>query len=169
MLSENFGDEDGGIGNFVRWYDVESAKYQEDPIEILSEENSKATIWTAFGLLQETPVYIKTDSYTGNGIVTSAIPEDKGYRVIIRLDREDMLNPYSSEIDPGVFALERFLTEEEENKILESLGDELDGDADLEEAPSDPFKLSDVLRSALSSAVPLAAVAGPEDPSNRVQ
>lgn len=118
-------------------------------MEILLWGTRQATFWTRAGFVQETSVYIKTNSYSGNGIVTSATPEDKGYRVVIQLDREDMLNSFSHSYDPGVFALDGFLTEEEEAKILESLGDGYESELEIEDPPSDAFSLSDALRSAL--------------------
>lgn len=173
MASEIFGEQDSKTRNFVRWYNPQCAGYQEDSVEIFLESTIEATIWTVNRLVTGSSVYIKTDSYSGNGIVSHSKPEEKGYQVVIRLDCENVLSPQLPPFDPGVLALDGFLTEEEENKIFESLGDELEVDSDIDETPSDAFNLGEALKSVLVPGNRLAfatgAVVEGDDWSNRLQ
>ena len=67
-----------------------------------------------------THVHLIGKNYTGNGIIQSCRKEGNSYILTILMTTELAL-PELPERDPGVFAVDDFLTEEEETKILESL------------------------------------------------
>lgn len=126
---------DGDPHNFIRWSVPLDGSIQEESVEVLSEESTEATIRALSGLLEKTPVYIKANTYTGNGIVESCIPEGQGHRVVIQLVCKQMITIHTPHnVDPGVFAADGFLTEEEESKILEALGDGTDYEDPPEES-----------------------------------
>ena len=152
MVPESFGEEDIPSRNFVRWYDPVRDIWQEASVEILLTASFEATIRTLFALDLKTSVYINTEIYSGNGIVTSCKPVEKGYQAVIRLDCEEMLSPQLPQIDPGILSVDGFLTEEQEAKILESLSEELEGnDLEPEDSSSDTTSFAGKVRSAFSN------------------
>lgn len=170
MVAKSEGGEDSGHHNFIRWSIPADGSIQEEPVEIISEESTEATIRALSGLTEKTPVYIKGNSYTGNGIVESCTPEGQGHRVVIQLVCNQMITVHSSQIDPGVYSVEGFLTEEEEAKILESLtgGSEFPDEAE-ETTEESAFSIAHGLKEALSpQASALAAMVGVSATKNPV-
>ena len=72
--------------------------------------------------IDESRLYIEKirQQYTGNGIVHSCRKDDKSFILTIQID-EDSLFRHRSELDPGIFAVEDFLTEQQEAEILTGL------------------------------------------------
>lgn len=108
----------------VRWSEHLGGLSQEESVVVVSEADQAIRVCTSRPLKETTPVYIWGARNSGNGIVRSCFPDGRNYIVLIEWNREEMLRFGSSNIDPGVFAIDGFLTEEQEDKILESLGDE---------------------------------------------
>lgn len=164
MASNSNENSDAEERNFVRWSEPVGGVVREESVVILSENPSETTIRAVTGLREKTPVYIRGHTNSGNGIVESCIREGDDYRVVIQLSSEEMLTTNYPQIDPGVFALDNFLTEEEESKILDSLGDSLDSAAaeDFEEAAS---HTTISIANMIEAAFPPKAVDSPLSPS----
>ena len=115
----------GGNGRpcLVRWSDHPGQTDQEESGLIIGEGLHSVTVRIVKPLCEATRVSVRADSSPENGIVKSCLPEGSQYLVLIELDYEEMLRVGPEHIDPGVFAMESFLSEEQEQKILDSLGD----------------------------------------------
>ncbi|MDQ2775146.1 MAG: hypothetical protein M3Y57_09560 [Acidobacteriota bacterium] len=84
---------------------------------------SEAIIRSALKIGEETSVSLVGTYYNESGTVRSCRPEGSKFIVTIRIKAHLPTPKYG--IDPGVFALEDFLTEEQELKILEELDQDL--------------------------------------------
>lgn len=119
----------------LRWVDSPSAPAYEFPVEIVDENDSGPILRAPLNIEEQTPVTLVAEDYTVNGIVRSCLADRNSYLITVATqDVSDQLAGTAYFRDPGVFVLDDFLTEEEEAKILESLGDSsrsLDGDSGL--------------------------------------
>jgi len=92
------------------------------PVEIVDEDDSEPILRVPLKIGEETPVTLLARNYMVNGIVRFCRPDRNSYLITVAT------NDFSGERfdnahfrDPGVLVLDDFLTEEEEQKILESL------------------------------------------------
>ena len=84
----------------------------------------------------QSAVYMISDSYSANGIGWGTNPVGVFTKPASEESTDQMLTTHLPQVDPGVLAVEGFLTEEEEASILEALGDDGpddEGDEELEE------------------------------------
>jgi hypothetical protein len=61
------------------------------------------------------------DKFTRTGIIRASRSDGAYLRLTIRTTDEDFKIPMASVCDPGILAVENFLTEEQEREILEAL------------------------------------------------
>ena len=84
-----------------------------------------------------------SDFYSANGIGWGTNPVGVFTKPASEESTDQMLTTHLPQVDPGVLAVEGFLTEEEEAGILEALGDDgpdEEGDEELEEGrQAQPF------------------------------
>jgi hypothetical protein len=106
----------GQVGNadqlLLRWSENPALPLREEQVEVVRFCLSESVIRSALRISENTQVYIIGKHYTGSGIVRSCHQEGEGFLLTIYVGME---------ADPGVFAVDDFLTEEEEFRILEGL------------------------------------------------
>lgn len=108
----------------LRWCDSLSASVFELPVEIVDEANCEPIIRAPLKIGEDTPVTLLAKDYMVNGIVRFCRADRNSYLITVAtrdVSEERAEKAYFR--DPGVLAIDDFLTEEEEAKILESLQD----------------------------------------------
>lgn len=106
---------------FLRWSDYPELSIREEPVEVIGLDTFQSVLRSNLRVNEKTQVRLIGETYTGNGIVRSCQQEGTGFVLTITMSAETSLSELRQELDPGVFAVEEFLTEEEEARILESL------------------------------------------------
>lgn len=108
----------------LRWSDNPSAPSLELPVEFVDEDNCEPILRTPRKIGEETPVTLVTKNYMVNGIVRFCRPDKNSYLITVSTQNmpDERFEPGYFR-DPGSLAVDDFLTEEEEAKILESLQD----------------------------------------------
>lgn len=61
------------------------------------------------------------DKFTRTGIIRASRSDGAHFRLTMRTVDDDFKVPMASVCDPGILAVENFLTEEQEHEILEAL------------------------------------------------
>ncbi len=108
----------------VLWSDEANAASRKEPVDILQICLEEVIIRSPRKIRESTQVYLMGKQYTGNGIVHSCRKDDKSFILTIQVD-ENSLYRHSSELDPGIFAVEDFLTEQQEAEILRAVKNDL--------------------------------------------
>jgi hypothetical protein len=106
----------------LSWSDSPGSPKKQERGQIITVHTSDAVIRSAAPIMVNTTVRVTGTHYTGNGIVTSCRKEASEY--ILTLTESDDLPFKGSKRDPGVVAVENFLTEEQEAQILNELKNE---------------------------------------------
>ncbi len=115
---------------FLRWSDGPELPVREEPVEVVGVSSSEPLIRSALMVIEETKVFLIGSGYSGNGIVRSCQKEGNSFLLTIGINTESMQPELPTAYDPGLFAIDDFLTEEDEDKILASLNN----GSDLEES-----------------------------------
>ena len=92
---------------------------------MLETHFSEATICSSLKIGEDTQVSLIGTYYSETGTVRSCRPEGGKFIVTIGIRPDNPSPSRSCGIDPGVFAIENFLTEEQERQILDELDKEL--------------------------------------------
>jgi hypothetical protein len=103
----------------LSWFDPPGSPKKQELGQIITVHASDAVIRSATPIMVNTTVWVTGKHYTGNGIVRSCTKENTGY--ILTLTESDDFPFQGSKRDPGVVAVENFLTEEQEAQILKEL------------------------------------------------
>ena len=111
---------------FLRWSAGYNAAYREEIVDFIRSSHSRWTFRCNVLILERTPVYLTGDFYMGNGIIQSCCQEGLSFILNITMTDESTYLPPRQQFDPGLLSVDNFLTEEEEAKILDSLGDNFD-------------------------------------------
>jgi hypothetical protein len=108
----------------LRWSDAASAPALEWPVELVDSENPDPVVRAPRRVGEDTPVTLVAEGYTVNGIVTFCRADKDSYLITVSISEisQDQLETAHFR-DPGALAVDDFLSEEEEAKILESLQD----------------------------------------------
>ena len=107
----------------LRWSEAPNLPSREELVQIIWAQPEEALIRSASKLLENTQVYLITKCRTDDGVVRSCREEGSSFIVRIAI-AANLTNNYGYDLDPGIFAVEDFLTEEQEAKILEDLENE---------------------------------------------
>jgi hypothetical protein len=105
---------------FLRWSERNSPR-REVMAQVVETHASEAVIRCGLQLSEKTQVYLMGDKFTRTGIVRACRPDGAHFLLTIRAVADDFRVPTGSVFDPGIRAVEDFLTEEQERKILEAL------------------------------------------------
>ncbi len=103
----------------LRWFEDSQGQPREEFVEVIKDQVSHMVVRSALKLNQETAVTLIGKDYTEEGIVQRCQSEDTWFllTVVGKLPNRDAhFVP-----DPGVFAVDDFLTEEQEAAILREL------------------------------------------------
>ncbi len=108
----------------LRWSDTPSGRALESVVELVDSDHPEPIVRAPRRVGEDTPVTLIAEGYTVNGIVTFCRADKESYLITVSTCgiSEDQLETAHFH-DPGAIAVDDFLTEEEEAKILESLQD----------------------------------------------
>lgn len=106
----------------LRWSEPPNCASREELVHVLEVHSCGAVIRSTREVVEKTQVYLIADAYTGIGVVHSCRKEGNCFILKIVITENSSTEP-SSERDPGIFAVEDFLTEEQEAAILRDLED----------------------------------------------
>src|SRR5579875_3179171 len=104
----------------MRWYEVPDTALREETVELLEAQVSETVIRSAVKLSVNTRVYLKTSTRVVNGFVLSCHPEDF-YFVLTIAPNGNEYAATNRTADPGVFDVENFLSEQQEQAVLDQL------------------------------------------------
>ena len=90
---------------------------------MLATHSQEATIKSTLEVREQTKVTLIGKDYTGIVIVTSCRGDGQSFILTISMGKDQSAGSPSLQRDPGVLAVDSFLTEEEEAKILQDLDD----------------------------------------------
>jgi hypothetical protein len=91
-------------------------------VYLLEAHSCGAVIRSAREVLEKTQVYLVADEYRVIGVVRSCRKEGNCFILKIVITENSSIE-HPSERDPGIFAIDDFLTEEQEAAILRDLED----------------------------------------------
>jgi hypothetical protein len=104
----------------LRWSERNSPR-REVIVQVVETHASEAVIRCGLQLSEKTKVYLMGDKFTRTGIVRACRSEGAHFLLTIRAVNEDFRVAIGSVFDPGIRAVEDFLTEEQEQEILDAL------------------------------------------------
>lgn len=90
-------------------------------VQVIETHASVAVIRCDLRLSEKTKVYLMGDKITRTGIVQACRPDGAQFLLTIRATKGDFRLTTASVFDPGIRAVEDFLSEEQERQILEAL------------------------------------------------
>jgi hypothetical protein len=105
------------------WSEAPNFPAREEFVQVLETHSQEAVIKSTLEVSEQTKVTLIGKDYTGIGIVKSCRGEGKNFIVTISMGNENAPGGPTVDRDPGVLAVDSFLTEEEEAKILQDLED----------------------------------------------
>ena len=104
----------------LRWSERNSPR-REVIVQVVETHASEAVIRCGLQLSEKTKVYLMGDKFTRTGIVRACRSDGAHFLLTIRATTDDVHTSVASVFDPGIRAVEDFLTEEQEQKILDAL------------------------------------------------
>jgi hypothetical protein len=104
----------------LRWSDAPNSGSHEEFVEVLRSHISEIVIRCTLKVADDTEVYLIGKHYKGHGRVRSSRKEGKSFILRIVID-ENLVLRCGSDLDPGVLAVEDFLTEAQEEEILKDV------------------------------------------------
>jgi hypothetical protein len=109
----------------LRWFERPGPGFcREQPVEIIEARASQAVLSSSIHFLENTEVCLVAPHGTERGTVQSCHPRGAKFIVTIRFKPTQHL-VRSPDRDPGVLAVEEFLTEEQELEILRQIEEEM--------------------------------------------
>jgi hypothetical protein len=106
------------------WSDEPNSASQKELVDLLEARFEEVVIRSARKVRETTQVYLMGEQYTGTGIVRTFRKDDNSFILTIHVDEASPFR-HNSELDPGVFAVDDFLTEQQEAEILRDLGNDI--------------------------------------------
>jgi hypothetical protein len=108
----------------LRWSDTPFAPARESLVELVDSDDAEPLVRAPFRIGEDTPVTLVAKSYTVNGIVRFCRADKQSYLITVSTyGISEQQSEAAHFRDPGALAVDDFLTEEEEAKLLESLQD----------------------------------------------
>jgi hypothetical protein len=108
----------------LRWSEAPGLPMREQSVEIIEFRGRTVLICAPFPLLESTFVHLIERDHFNTGIVRSCHEQGSSFLLSIQIQSE-AVRPRSPDIDPGVFVVNDFVTEEEELRILKEIEDEM--------------------------------------------
>ena len=109
----------------LRWFDHPGLPYLEESVEVLETRFAETVVCASREIPTETAVLLDGLHYKESGVVRFCRADGDRFVVTISIGVDSRFDSMNAEMDPGVIAVENFLTEEQELKILKDLEDEL--------------------------------------------
>lgn len=107
----------------LRWSEAPKAPSHEEPVELIKAHRSEPVLRSAWAITEMTKVYLIQEENTRIGIVRSCRQQGNSFILTIGINENPVLEA-GSEVDPGIFAADDFVTEEQEAEILRELGEQ---------------------------------------------
>jgi len=107
----------------LRWFDDPRSKHREELVEIVDDHECHTVVRSSFDLEPETKVSLITENYAEESVVQACQSENTWF--VLTLKSTQNHRDVSAAIDPGVFSVNDFLTEEQEAAILEEVAEEV--------------------------------------------
>ena len=104
----------------LRWIEITNSALHEELVYVIRAGVAEAVVRSTVQVKRDTPVDLIGGGHMVNGVVCSCRKEGNSFILRVRID-ENLTLRYDDEIDPGVLAVEGFLTEEEEANILSDI------------------------------------------------
>jgi hypothetical protein len=104
----------------LRWSDGSSFASREEFVDVLSRQLSGIVVRSSSAIAENTPVCLAGAQYIANGIARSCRKDSNSFILGILIDTESKIHNTSA-LDPAIFSVDDFLTEEQEAAILENL------------------------------------------------
>jgi hypothetical protein len=105
------------------WSEAPNFPAREEFVQVLETHSQEAVIKSTLEVSEQTKVTLIGKDYTGIGIVKSCRGQGENFILTISMSDESTSAPPHAERDPGVLAVDSFLTEDEEEQILKDLED----------------------------------------------
>lgn len=102
------------------WSDAPNSPSREQVVQLVEANTSEAILRSTLKVQEKTKVRLIGVKYTGNGIVRSCKKVQSGFILTIWIAGGATMCSVA-ERDPGILAVEDFLTEEQEAEILREL------------------------------------------------
>jgi hypothetical protein len=102
---------------FLCWSEAPNSPARAEVVEIVETHPSEAVVRSALKVREKTEVRLIGEKYTGNGIVLCCKKVQRGFLLTVWI-MPGTEGSVTADHDPGVFAVEDFLTEEQEADIL---------------------------------------------------
>jgi hypothetical protein len=113
---------DGPDRVLLRWSEDASSPSREELVEMVETRISEAVICSALRVLEHTKVFLIGKDSTESGVVRSCRPFGGKYIVTILINSQ---NPNPPDVDPGVLLVDTFMTEDQEQAILDEIDKEI--------------------------------------------
>jgi hypothetical protein len=104
----------------LRWSDDSKFASREEFVDVLSRQLSGIVVRSSSAIAENTPVCLAGAQYIANGIARSCRKDSNSFILGILIDTESKIHNTSA-LDPAIFSVDDFLTEEQEAAILENL------------------------------------------------
>jgi hypothetical protein len=106
----------------LRWSEDAFSPSREELVQMLETRGSEAVISSSLSVLEKTEVFLIGKYSTESGVVRSCRPSGGKYIVTISIHSQ---KPNPPDIDPGLLALDSWMTEEQEKAILDQIEKEI--------------------------------------------
>jgi hypothetical protein len=108
-----------GSGHLLlRWSDTSIS--HEEFVEVVTRQPTKIVVRSVFEVAENTRVYLTGTQYSVDGVARTCQKDANSFLVVIEVEQESSVQT-RFDWDPGIIAVESFLTEEQEAEILASL------------------------------------------------
>lgn len=114
----------------LRWIEGPDLSSREEPVHVLQAHLSEAIISSDSKLNEHTEVQLIGQGYREAGVVVSCRADGSRFVITIRITSVPEMEALPYRRDPGVLAVENFITDEEADQILDELDRELGPDYD---------------------------------------
>ena len=105
------------------WSEAPNSPSREEFVQVLETHLSEAIIKTTLEVNERTKVTLIGKDYTGIGIVRACRRDGKNFIVTIGIGEQHSQGIAAAEPDPSVLVVDEFISEDQENQILNDLGD----------------------------------------------
>jgi hypothetical protein len=126
MSASSSNPQDDSDKLLLRWSESPHSPSREEFVQILETRVSEAVISVSLRVDEKTQVYLIGKNSTESGIVRSCQRRGKKFVITILLNSVDPHSPSGPEIDPGVLLVDSFMSEEDEQRILDEIDEEIE-------------------------------------------
>lgn len=106
------------------WSDPKDAVLREQLVEIVESGLSEAVLRSDCKIPENTKVRLAGNEYRGDWTVRSCRKEGRQFQLTVCVGEKLPPGNGKAAFDPGIFAVEGFLTEEQEAEVLKNLEDD---------------------------------------------